>query len=150
MKIEQVKDNSKLSDNFTFKELYFSKKASELGIDNKIRSQVVLDNLQCICLNILEPLRKKLGINITISSGYRCELLNMQVGGSKNSQHMVGEAVDIVCGNNKRAYELIKDNFVFDQLIWEYGDNNAPDWVHVSLSRNKEKNRKQVLRVCKK
>ena len=77
--------------------------------------------------------------------------MNKKIGGAKNSQHMSGEAIDIdadIFGDltNKIIYDFVKDNLEFDQLIWEFGDNNNPAWVHVSLKRI-GKNRKQILRV---
>jgi len=48
---------------------------------------------------------------------------------------------------NKEIFDYIKENLEFDQLIWEFGNDTEPDWVHVSYS--KEKNRKQILKSIK-
>ena len=92
--------------------------------------------------NILDPLREKVGV-IIVSSGYRSESYNKQIGGAKNSQHVKGEAVDIVFKNYdiNKAFEYVKKNFTFDQLIFE--DRGGVKWLHISYSRGK--NRKEVL-----
>jgi hypothetical protein len=65
---------------------------------------------------------------------------------------MEGKALDIdgdIFGgvSNKEIFDYIKNSCNFDQLIWEFGTENNPDWVHVSY--NKEGNRKQILRAIK-
>jgi len=84
-----------------------------------------------------------------LSSGYRSRILNNAVNGAAKSQHCLGEAIDIdVDGTsitNKQVFDFIKDNLDFDQLIFEFGTDKNPDWVHVSYS--KDNNRKQVLRA---
>ena len=83
------------------------------------------------------------GKAITVNSGYRCSKLNAAVGGAKTSQHMRGEAADITAGSkteNKKLFELIRDNLPFDQLI----DESNYSWVHVSYVST-SKNRKQIL-----
>ena len=121
-----------LSKNFTLKEMTMSTTAMRLGIDNDPSLDVVV-NLMKLANNVLQPLRDHMKQAIRINSGYRSEELNKKVGGSKTSQHCKGEAADISCdGRNADMFKYIKDNLEFDQLIWEYGDTNTPDWVHVS------------------
>jgi hypothetical protein len=89
---------------------------------------------------------------INISSGYRSKALNHYIGGSLNSQHCEAKAADIdmdgmTNATNKEVFDFIKDTLDFDQLIFEFGTKDAPDWVHVSY--NGAKNRKQVLRALK-
>lgn len=121
-----------LSKNFTLKEMTMSTTALRLGIDNDPSLDVVV-NLMKLANNVLQPLRDYMKQSIRVNSGYRSEELNKRVGGSKTSQHCKGEAVDISCdGRNTEMFNYIKDNLEFDQLIWEYGDTNTPDWVHVS------------------
>ena len=43
----------------------------------------------------LQKLREALGVPLIINSAYRCPERNKQVGGAKNSQHLLGNAVDI-------------------------------------------------------
>jgi zinc D-Ala-D-Ala carboxypeptidase len=91
------------------------------------------------------------GAPIYVSSFFRSAQVNKAVGGSMTSQHCKGEAIDIDCdvygnGTNKEVFEYIKNHLPFDQLIWEFGTDENPAWVHVSLRRD-NKNRKQVLKA---
>ncbi len=91
---------------------------------------------------------------IHLSSGYRSAALNKAIGGASSSQHCTGEAIDIDMDGsangvtNKMVFDYIKANLNFDQLIWEFGTKDAPDWVHVSFEST-GKQRKQVLRAVK-
>ena len=91
---------------------------------------------------------------IHISSGYRSAELNKCIGGSSTSQHCNGEAIDIDMDGspngvtNKMVFDYIKDNLEFDQLIWEFGTSENPDWVHVSYEST-GKQRKQILKAVK-
>ena len=138
----------KLSDNFTLAEMTKSQTAKRLGIDNTPTPEQ-LENLIELCNKVLQPLRDAIG-PIRISSGLRVPALNKAIGGSKTSQHCAinGAAADIDVEDNKKVFDYIKDNIQFDQLIWEFGDENQPDWVHVSYHYGK--NRGQILRAVKK
>ena len=107
---------------------------------------------------MFQPLRDHFGVPLYISSGFRCKELNKAIGGSKYSQHKSGQALDIdadVYGRvtNRELFRFIKENLTFDQLIWEFGDDESPDWVHVSYKNeasyapNQPANRKQVKRA---
>ena len=137
----------KLSENFTLKELIKSNTATRKGIDNSPNDEVI-SNLKKLVLNVLQPARDKVGA-ITVSSGYRCQELNSWLGGAKNSQHIIGESSDIelLTGDNYLLFKYIEENLEFDQLIYEYGDNSQPQWIHVSF--RKGNNRKEVLRAYK-
>lgn len=127
---------------FTMKELAKSSTANKLGIDNTPTSEASAQ-LSNLVTHVLDPLREMYGKPITVNSGYRCPKLNATVGGAKNSQHMKGEAADITAGNkteNKKLFELIRDNLPFDQLLNE----SNYSWVHVSYVST-SKNRKQIL-----
>lgn len=102
-------------------------------------------NLTCLIQSLLDPAREKLGMPITVSSGFRCPEVNKKVGGVGNSQHLNGEAVDLVCKDNAKLFNILK-TMTFDQLIWEKGNSIQPAWVHVSLKRIGT-NRKQVIRL---
>jgi hypothetical protein len=139
-----------ITKNLTLQELIHSNTAKAKGIDNSPTNEH-LRNLIEIANNIFQPLRDGIGKPIRISSGYRSEKLNKAVGGSKTSQHNKGQALDLVATTgftNKDIFDYIKKNLEFDQMIWEFGNDKNPDWVHVSY--NKGKNRKQVLKAIKK
>ena len=103
-------------------------------------------NLVALCERVLDPARGELGMPITVSSGFRNTIINQLVGGAVNSQHTTGEAADLVCSDNAKLFNYIRNNLIFDQLIWEFGDDIRPTWVHVSYSRQGV-NRKEVLRA---
>lgn len=132
----------KLTPNFSLEELTFSETAKRNGLENK-PSNAVKKNLKKLCVDILQPLREKLGVPITVLSGYRSDKVNKLVGGSKNSQHMAGLAADIRVSNMKikDLIEVIRElNLPYDQLINEFGS-----WVHVSTTDGSREPRKQVF-----
>ena len=91
---------------------------------------------------------------IFISSGYRSKALNEAIGGSKTSQHSKGEAIDIDMDyrngpENEDIFHYIRENLPFDQLIWEFGTDSRPDWVHVSYKKGGPQ-RGQILNSQKK
>ena len=92
--------------------------------------------MKLVSEKVFEPLRKWVGGPIKINSFFRCYKLNKAIGGSKTSQHMSGQAMDIDdtfgCKTNAEMFNYIKDNLDFDQMIWEFGDDDNPDWVHIS------------------
>lgn len=130
---------------FTIRELIKSNTAQRKGIIN-IPNKNEENNLIALVDNILDPLRQAYGKPIIVTSGFRCKELNKIVGGAYNSQHSLGEAVDITSledtrEENKKIFQLIQQlNLPFDQLINEYNF----DWVHVSYSN---KNRRQILSI---
>lgn len=132
---------------FTIKELTKSLTADVKGIDNTPTPEVER-NLIALVDNVLDPLREIYGKPITVNSGYRCPKVNKAVGGSATSDHVKGFAADITCSNKKEnaiLFDIIKNNLIFDQLIWEKGNNEYPDWVHVSF--NPKRIRKQILKL---
>lgn len=136
-----------ITKNFTLEEMYKSTTAIRLGMDNA-PSDVAVANLIHLCKNVLQPLRDYMDESIRVSSGYRSPELNKKIGGSKTSQHCFGQAADISCGERTaEMYHYIKNNLIFDQLIWEFGNDHNPDWVHVSYSTTH--NRKECLRAYK-
>lgn len=132
---------------FTIEELTRSATATAKGIDNTPTPEIKA-NLERLVDKVLDGLREIYGKPITVNSGYRCPELNKAVGGSKTSDHMNGFSVDITASSKKEnaiLFQIIKDNFDFDQLIWEKGNSEYPDWVHVSYNPNRL--RKQVLKM---
>lgn len=108
----------------------------------------VIDKLRAVVDKVLDPLREAIGTPITITSGYRSPEVNRAIGGSKTSQHMLGEAVDFVCKDMALAFDYIQEHLPYDQLIWEFGTDAQPDWIHVSY-RADGRNRRQALRASK-
>jgi len=140
-----------ISDHISFKEFTKSNTAKRLGIENKPGAYEV----KCardLAFHVFEPLRKWVGGPIRINSFFRCKDLNKAIGGSKNSQHCYGQAIDLDDTHgfktNAEMYNYIKDNLDFDQMIWEFGDDQNPDWVHVSYV-GPGKNRKRCLKAYK-
>ena len=138
-----------LSKNLSLAEVVRSESAKRRGIKN-MPTPEHLENLKKLAEKIFQPIRDHFGVPIHVSSGYRSKELNAAIGGSATSQHCKGEALDLdmdgTSVTNKQVFEFIKDNLPFDQLIWEFGDNNNPDWVHVSYG---SRNRKEILRAVK-
>lgn len=129
---------------FTLAEFERSGTATEQKIDNRVNDPAVLLNLDTLCRECLNPLREHYGMPIYVSSGYRCPQLNKAVRGVYNSQHMVGEAADILPWNYlgdsqmtklilKEWAEWIQRNLVFDQLLLEHRGTNY--WLHISYRR---------------
>lgn len=143
----------KISEHLDLSEVIRSESAKRLGIKNMPSDEHII-NLKILAENIFEPIRQNFRVPIRISSGYRSPALNRAIGGSQTSQHSIGEAIDIdMDGNphgvtNKQIFDYIKNSLNFDQLIWEFGSNTNPDWVHVSY-KAKGNQRRQVL-VAKK
>lgn len=139
-----------LSKNLTLSEVTKSATAKRRGISNEPTIEH-LENLKAVAENIFQPIREEFLCPIYVSSGYRSEELNEAIGGSKTSQHSKGEALDLdadVYGviTNADIYHYAEDNLDYDQLIWEFGTDENPDWVHISYRRD-GKNRGQKLRA---
>lgn len=154
---------------FSYDEFADSATAEKHGIDNTIPNNTVQTNINCLVNEILDPLRELVGVPIYVTSGYRCKELNTVLKGSKNSQHMKGEAADITTndkyGNMVMVIELLCGHtasearpdgpmlfddmvefFDFDQLIMyrQTKDKTNFAWLHVS-HKQKGGNRRQVM-----
>ena len=145
-------ENIKLSKNLSLKEVIKSNTATRRGLDNTPTNEH-LNNLKKLAVEIFQPIRDKFGVAIGISSGYRSHDLNVAIGGSKTSQHSIGEALDLdadIFGKltNSDIFNFIKDGLDFDQLIWEFGNDLNPDWVHVSF-KSYEENRNEILQAVR-
>lgn len=136
----------------TLEKLCKSQSAQRHDIDN-IPDAIQLSNLKELIENVYDPLCNHFNRAIPISSGFRSRVLNSVIGGAKNSQHATGQAIDLDCDGdgtpitNNAVFYWLFNNVEFDQLIWEFGDDRSPSWVHVSF--NSQGNRKQVLRAFK-
>ncbi|WP_370104504.1 D-Ala-D-Ala carboxypeptidase family metallohydrolase [Winogradskyella sp.] len=127
-----------------------SNTAKRKGISNQPTEEHLVA-LKTLAENIFQPIRDHFGSPIWVSSGYRSAALNKAIGGAKKSQHCKGEALDLDMDGkgsptNAEIFYYIKDNLPFDQLIWEFGSDKSPDWVHVSYSVS-EKQRGQILKA---
>ena len=143
----------KLSEHLDLSEVIRSESAKRNGISNMPIEQHIA-NFKLLAEKVFEPLRNYFRCPIHISSGYRSIELNRAVKGSATSQHCTGEAIDIDMDGtpngvtNKMVFDYIKNNLEFDQLIWEFGTSENPDWVHVSYEST-GKQRKQVLNAIR-
>ena len=140
-----------ISEHISKKEATFSATASRKGIDN-IPGEYELQNMELIAVKVFEPLRKAANGPIKINSFFRSEKLNKAIGGSSRSQHCQGRAMDLddTYGymSNADMYKYIKDNLDYDQMIWEFGTDKNPDWVHVSYV-DVDSNRRRCLQAYK-
>lgn len=143
----------KISNHLSLAEVSRSETAKRKGINNTPSGEH-LENFKKLAENVFEPIREHFNVPIHISSGYRSKELNAAIGGSSTSQHCTGEAIDIDMDGsssgvtNKNIFDFIKDKLDFDQLIWEFGTDKNPDWVHVSYEST-GKQRKQILKAVR-
>ena len=140
-----------ISEHISYKEGTYSTTATRREIDNTPNDEQ-LDNMELIAEKIFEPLREWVGGPIKINSFFSCPDLNKAIGGSSKSQHCQGQAIDIddtfgIVANSE-MYHYIKENLDFDQLIWEFGDDDNPNWVHVSYV-SEDSNRRRCLKAYK-
>ncbi len=141
---------TKISKNITYKEGTHSNTATRRRMRNE-PDETQLKAMKKLAKEVFEPLRAEFGEPIMVNSFFRSAALNKAIGGSRTSQHCSGEAIDIDATNgitNKKLFDFIKKNLDFDQLIWEFGTDKNPDWIHVSYKSAKD-NRKKVLKAVK-
>lgn len=140
---------NRISKHISFNEATASYTAKRKGIDNTPDSYHI-SNMEVLAEKIFEPLREWVEGPIKINSMFRSKGLNDAIKGSRTSQHMEGRAMDIddTYGHktNAEMYNYIKENLDFDQLIWEFGSDENPDWVHVSYVSEHE-NRGKCLKA---
>jgi hypothetical protein len=141
--------DQRISEHISYKEATFSHTARKNKIDNTPNDQQ-LSAMKLVAEKVFEPLRKHFNKPLYITSFFRSLSLNNKLKGSKTSQHLSGEAIDIDGDlsniSNNDIFNWIKNNLEFDQLIIEDVDEKGnADWVHVSYS--KTKNRKEVYKM---
>ena len=140
-----------ISKHISYKEGVYSRTATRRGIKNNPNAEQ-MKNMIALAEEIFEPLRMWVNGPIKINSFFRSPELNKAIGGSSKSQHCHGQAIDIDDtfgkATNAEMYEFIKKHLDFDQMIWEFGDENNPDWVHVSYV-SEEQNRNRCLQAYK-
>ena len=137
----------KLSNNFSLNEMTKSQTATRKGISNN-PSEDHMNNLKELCVNVLQRVRDHFGRVVSVSSGYRSPALNEAIGGSPRSFHSHGMALDLdQDGRNKGVsnadvFFFIKENLPFSELIWEFGNEDNPNWVHVAIAKGRENEKK--------
>jgi len=140
-----------ISKHISYKEGVYSRTATRLGIKNNPNAEQ-MKNMIAIAEEVFEPLRTYVGGPIKINSFFRSPELNKAIGGSTKSQHCHGQAIDLDdtfgISTNAEMFEFIKHNLDFDQIIWEFGDDDNPDWVHVSYV-SPDQNRNRCLQAYK-
>ena len=131
----------RLTANFTLAELT----KTRFDLDNTPSPHVV-QNLQLLAEKVLQPLRDAVG-PVNVTSGYRSKLVNQAVNGARNSDHLYGYAADLQSpdGNHRKLYDWLKSNAMFTQLIYEFGNDTQPQWVHVSY--NPKDLKREILRA---
>jgi hypothetical protein len=151
VQIKYLRRKMKLSEHLSLSEVTRSESAKRNQISNMPTGEHIA-NFMLLAEKIFEPIREHFGVPIHISSGYRSKELNAKIGGSATSQHCKGQAIDIDMDGstngvtNADVFNYIKDNLPFDQLIWEFGNDTNPDWVHVSYN---VKQRGEILKAVK-
>ena len=140
-----------ISKHVSYKEGVHSNTAIRRGIDNTPNDEQ-LNNMELIAEEVFEPLRVWVGGPIKINSFFRSPDLNKAIGGSSKSQHCKGQAMDIDDtfgkATNAEMYHFIKENLDFDQMIWEFGNDDNPAWVHISYV-SEDDNRRRCLKAYK-
>lgn len=133
-------DAMQLSTHFSLSEFTTSQAASRSGLRN-IPNANEVENLRQLCINVLEPLRCEVG-PIIVSSGFRSVEVNRAVGGSSSSQHVLGQAADIISPRIRPidlTHIIAQMRLPFDQLIEEFGE-----WTHVSYG---PRHRQEILQA---
>jgi hypothetical protein len=144
---------SKISEHLELAEVIRSEQAKRMGVSNMPTAEHI-ENFKKLAENVFEKIRNNFRVPIHISSGYRSVELNRAIKGSSTSQHCKGEAIDIDMDGssngvtNRMVFDYIIKSLDFDQLIWEFGNSENPDWVHVSYSSSGNQ-RKQVLKAVR-
>jgi hypothetical protein len=143
--------SDRISEHISLKEGIKSHTATRLGIDNS-PSELDLVRMKTIAEKVFEPLREWVGGPIVINSFYRSPKLNSAIGGSTSSQHCIGCALDLDDNygykTNAEMFDYIKNNLDYDQMIWEFGTDENPNWVHVSYV-SEDTNRRRLLKASK-
>ena len=140
-----------ISKNITYAEAIHSNTAKRRCIDNTPTAKQV-EVMRLTAEKVFEPLREWVGGPIKVNSFFRSVALNEAIGGSASSQHCKGQAIDIDdvygCKTNAEMYAWIKENLDFDQMIWEFGTDMNPNWIHISYV-SEEDNRNRCLKAYK-
>ena len=138
----------KISKHISWHEGTYSRTGERRDLDNTPNEEQ-LKSMKEVAKNLFEPLREWVGGPIKINSFFRGEPVNTAIGGSTRSQHMKGQAIDIddTFGHktNAEMYYYIKDNLDFDQMIWEFGTDKNPNWLHISWVSHRPNRKKLTI-----
>lgn len=150
----KVLTSADCTQNLPWSELLYSATAERKGIKN-VPSPFERERLRQWGGAIFQPTRDHFGVPIHVSSGFRCKKLNTAITGRiTDSQHQRGEAGDLDQGEaihgvtNRDVFYFALHNLPFDQMIWEFGTDAEPDWVHISYAAGR-KGRREVRRAIR-
>lgn len=149
--IEAYANDYKMSRYFTYGEMIKSQTAIRKNINN-LPNEIQFKNLQILCENVLDVVRIGLKSPVIIGSGLRVPELNTIIGGSKNSQHRLGEAADfdVIGYNTQEVFEwiILKSSIIWDQVISEFPNSPNGGWVHISHTTHR--NNRMKITTAKK
>tara|TARA_B100000287_G_scaffold165902_1_gene156449 strand:+ start:1305 stop:1865 length:561 start_codon:yes stop_codon:yes gene_type:complete len=123
---------------------------ADVGTDPSLTESFIWNNLLLLYQNCINPLLDEFGSSIKITSAYRSKALNSFLGGTPNSQHIKGYAVDLVSHSHPSStlWNWCFQNLPkFNQLIWEYPEKgnfapNQQEFSHIHISYTEENNKK--------
>lgn len=134
---------------FELDEFIRSDTAKKKNIDNTPTFEIV-EHLDRLVDEFLDPLRAAYGMPIRISSGYRCPALNKAVGGAPTSVHQNGDAADLQVGGSFNKFRdfvvewVKKTGTKFDQILLESNKKTGAKWIHIGLYNNSGQQRGQI------
>lgn len=138
-----------LSKYMSFEEATRSQTATRFGIIN-LPDEYQLRNMEYVSREVFDPVRDFIGGPLTCSSFLRVKELNRKIGSTDSSFHVHGAAIDIKklggCSYSE-IFNFIRDNLYFSELIWEYGTDREPAWVHVAYIKGD--NRKMIKKAVR-
>jgi zinc D-Ala-D-Ala carboxypeptidase len=133
--------SDQISPNFRFSEFEVTKTGLSNTIPEDAKAWIV-----ALVQEILQPLRSIIG-SITINSGYRSSEVNTRIGGAPYSQHMLGQAVDIISPNlePKEIFEILyNSNYPVKQVIlYSPAEGN---FVHISIDPKRPAKRQFLIK----
>lgn len=96
-----------------------------------------IDNLHFLCIEVLEPLRLKIGRPLVINSGFRCPFVNTSIGGASKSDHLIGKAADVSTfglspSQISLALDFLHDMMVEAKIVRYYEYNSDKRYIHIS------------------
>jgi len=144
-------DNLRLSTNFTLGQVSKFAVATPCAVraQEGLTVDQIVQNLQLLSQNCLEKIKTKYP-NMIVTSGFRSKASNSK-SGSKTSQHLTGQAVDMqFTGAKKSDYfiiaQWIKDNVPYDQLLLEYKSTGTKlPWIHISFRGRTNRNQIKTM-----